>query len=92
MATIVRLVGYYVTPWSSVDGERRGDLLTEPLIYTLSVTISALITLNCVYPPIFQIVAVVLLAIVHAIYPSFVSVKRIPTVVAAAVSKDNKLA
>ena len=50
MATLVRLVGYHVSPYSSTDGVH-GDLLTDPLVYTLTVSIAALITLSFVYPP-----------------------------------------
>lgn len=39
VGTAVRLVGYYLTPYSSKDGGR-GDLFTEPLCYSFTILIS----------------------------------------------------
>ena len=80
MATLVRLVAYYISPWSSSDGGRSGDLLTDPLVYTFTVTVAGLVTLGFVYPPAFNLFALVVLAFAHAIWPSNISTKRIPTV------------
>jgi hypothetical protein len=85
MATAVRLCSYYITPFSSSDGGRRGDLVTDPLVYTLSVSLAALVTLSFVYPPVFSLAALGVVALVHKVCPSSVA-SRFP-----ALAHQNKL-
>ena len=80
MATAVRLCSYYITPFSSSDGGRRGDLVTDPLVYTLSVSLAALVTLGFVYPPVFSLTALGAVALLHKVYPSSIA-SRFPALV-----------
>jgi hypothetical protein len=50
VGTVVRLLGYFVLPFSSIDG-RRGDLFTEPTIYSFNILLSGYLTAAFVYPP-----------------------------------------
>merc|ERR1711970_259400 len=50
VGTVVRHLGYYVLPFSSTDGVR-GDLFTEPTIYTFNILLSGYLTAAFVYPP-----------------------------------------
>jgi len=50
VGTIVRLLGYWVLPFSSTDG-KRGDLFTEPTIYSFNILLSGYLTTAFVYPP-----------------------------------------
>jgi hypothetical protein len=50
VGTIVRLLGFWVLPFSSVDGER-GDLFTEPTMYSFNILLSGYLTAAFVYPP-----------------------------------------
>jgi hypothetical protein len=50
VGTIVRLLGYFVLPFSSIDGVR-GDLFTEPTIYSFNILLSGYLTAAFVYPP-----------------------------------------
>merc|ERR1712054_451389 len=50
VGTVVRLLGYFVLPFSSTDG-RRGDLFTEPTIYSFNILLSGYLTSAFVYPP-----------------------------------------
>merc|ERR1712178_28380 len=47
---VVRLLGYFVLPYSSIDGVR-GDLFTEPSIYSFNILLSGYLTAAFVYPP-----------------------------------------
>jgi len=85
MATLVRLCSYYITPFSSSDGGRRGDLVTEPIVYTLSVSLAALVTLGFVYPPVFSLAALGAMALTQKVMPSSVP-SRFPALV-----RQNKL-
>ncbi len=80
MATLVRICSIYITPYSSTDGGRRGDLVTDQIVYTLSVSLAALCTLNFVYPPIVSLGALIICALLHKIYPSSVP-SRYPALV-----------
>jgi len=79
MATLVRLVGFFVTPYSSADGGRRGDLFTEPLVYTLYVSMAAFVTLSFVFPPVVGLAALFIFAAVEAATPTKLSAKLIPS-------------
>merc|ERR1712187_121284 len=50
VGTVVRLLGYFVLPFSSTDGVR-GDLFTEPSIYSFNILLSGYLTAAFVYPP-----------------------------------------
>jgi hypothetical protein len=50
VGTVVRLLGYFVLPYSSTDGTR-GDLFTEPTIYSFNILLSGYLTSAFVYPP-----------------------------------------
>merc|ERR1712110_786107 len=50
VGTVVRLLGYFIMPFSSIDGVR-GDLFTEPSIYTFNILLSGYLTAAFVYPP-----------------------------------------
>merc|ERR1711920_289389 len=50
VGTLVRLMGYWVLPYSSTDGVR-GDLFTEPSIYAFNILMSGTITAGFVVPP-----------------------------------------
>merc|ERR1712070_53413 len=50
VGTIVRLLGFSVLPFSSIDGVR-GDLFTEPTIYSFNILLSGYLTAAFVYPP-----------------------------------------
>jgi hypothetical protein len=50
VGTVVRLLGYFVLPFSSTDGVR-GDLFTEPTIYSFNILLSGYLTTAFVYPP-----------------------------------------
>ena len=73
MATLVRICSYYITPYSSTNGQRRGDLVTDPLVYTLSVSLAALVTLSFVYPPVFLLTLLGALVVTHHFIPSAVT-------------------
>jgi hypothetical protein len=50
VGTVVRLLGFFVLPFSSTDGVR-GDLFTEPSIYSFNILLSGYLTAAFVYPP-----------------------------------------
>merc|ERR1719197_628924 len=50
VGTVVRLLGYFILPYSSTDGVR-GDLFTEPTIYSFNILLSGYLTAAFVYPP-----------------------------------------
>merc|ERR1719181_790468 len=49
VGTVVRLLGYFVLPFSSIDGVR-GDLFTEPSLYSSNILLSGYLTAAFVYP------------------------------------------
>lgn len=67
-ATMVRLVGYYVCPFSTT--KRKGDLLTDPFIYTLSTGLATFTTLAFVYPPVVNVAALISIAVVEFANPT----------------------
>jgi len=73
--TAVRLVGYYVTPYSSTDGAR-GDLFTEPLCYTFTILLSGYLVFAFVYPPVWLLLSLGIYAIAHHVWPPQVFVRR----------------
>ena len=77
-ASLVRLVLYHVTPYTSIDGKRRGDLITDPLVYTLGVSLATLVTLSYVYPPELLMVLLLLVSVIELINPSKIRSRPIP--------------
>ena len=70
-ATMVRLVGYYVCPFSTTTGN--GDLLTDPFVYTLSTGLATFTTLAFVYPPIINVAALISIGLVEYFCPTKIS-------------------
>jgi len=75
VGTVVRLLGFWVLPYSSTDG-RRGDLFTEPSIYSFNILLSGYLTAAFVYPPKWLLVS--LLCYIHHYnkQPPKISTKR----------------
>jgi hypothetical protein len=51
VGTVVRLLGYYILPYTSADRQVPGDLFTEPAIYSQNILLSGVLTAGFVYPP-----------------------------------------
>jgi len=68
VGTIVRLLGYFVLPFSSVDGTR-GDLFTEPVNYTLNILLSGYISAGFVYPPVWLLLSLLVYATAYRFWP-----------------------
>ena len=77
VGTIVRLLGYFVLPFSSVDGAR-GDLFTEPVNYTLNILLSGYITAGFVYPPRILILSLFLYVWAYPFWPPSLAARRRP--------------
>merc|ERR1719217_1484786 len=75
VGTVVRLLGFWVLPYSSTDC-RRGDLFTEPSIYSFNILLSGYLTAAFVYPPKWLLVS--LLCYIHHYnkQPPKISTKR----------------
>eukprot|EP01063_Lacrimia_lanifica_P001529 TRINITY_DN10775_c0_g1_i3.p1 TRINITY_DN10775_c0_g1~~TRINITY_DN10775_c0_g1_i3.p1 ORF type:complete len:324 (+),score=64.68 TRINITY_DN10775_c0_g1_i3:76-1047(+) len=67
-ATLVRLYSFAVVPFTSVDGPL-GDLVTEPVIHTLSVSAAVLVTLPFVFPAELGFFLVLGMAVLRRVYP-----------------------
>ena len=74
MATLVRIIVYFVTPWSSVNGKHAGDLSTEPFIHTLAIGTASLVSTAFVYPPWMLVVVLNILALMKVIFPPRIAV------------------
>ena len=90
-ATLVRLVLYHITPYSSIDGIRRGDLFTEPLVYTLGVSLATLVTLAFVYPPELFLLLYLIFAIIEKLNPSKMRSGLLPKVIELKREQDDKI-
>lgn len=78
VGTIVRLLGYFVLPYSSYDGgpkgtPGRGDLFIEPTIYSFNILLSGFLTAAFVYPPHFLIGSLSLYAVAQYYMPPRIS-------------------
>jgi hypothetical protein len=75
VGTVVRLLGYFILPFSSIDG-RRGDLFTEPTNYSFNILLSGYLTAAFVYPPKWLLASLLCYASWHKIQPPRISIKR----------------
>jgi len=75
VGTIVRLLGYFVLPFSSTDGIR-GDLFTEPSIYSFNILLSGYLTAAFVYPPKYVLSSLALYAYWYDKQPPKISLRR----------------
>lgn len=84
VGTVVRLLGYFVLPYTSnrrmVRGEvkegRRGDLFTEPTIYSFNILLSGFLTAGFVYPPKYLLGSLGVYALAQYAYPVRMSLRR----------------
>ena len=74
VGTVVRLLGWFVLPYSSTDGVR-GDLFTEPTIYSFNILLSGYLTAAFVYPPKYLLGSLLLYAITNVFYPPRISTR-----------------
>jgi len=72
-ATLVRILSYYIYPWSSKNG-KYGDLSVNPVIYTGSVSTAALICTIYVYDPfiVFIVLGILFLAKLYFGHPDII--------------------
>jgi len=77
VGTIVRLLGFFVLPFSSVDGAR-GDLFIEPVNYTINILLSGYITVGFVYPPFLNLASLLLFVAAHPYYKTALSARLRP--------------
>jgi len=86
VGTVVRLLGYFVLPYSSVEAQllekknensHRGDLFTEPTIYSFNILLSGYLTAAFVYPPKYLLGTLVLYAAFYDYYPHRVHSARL---------------
>lgn len=85
VGTVVRLLGYFILPYTSVtSGQkegagdvvgRRGDLFTEPVMYSFNILLSGYLTAAFVYPPKYLLGSLGLYAAAHFIWPPRVSAR-----------------
>jgi hypothetical protein len=77
VGTIVRLLGFFVLPFSSTDGVR-GDLFTEPSIYSFNILLSGYLTAAFVYPPKWVLSSLLLYVHWYNKQPPRISMRRRP--------------
>lgn len=75
VGTVVRLLGFFILPFSSIDG-RRGDLFTEPTIYSFNILLSGYLTAAFVYPPKLVLASLLCYASWYRIQPPRISIRR----------------
>jgi len=75
VGTVVRLLGYFVLPYSSTDG-KVGDLFTEPTIYSFNILLSGYLTAAFVYPPKWVLSSLLFYAYWYKKQPPKISVQR----------------
>jgi hypothetical protein len=75
VGTVVRLLGYNILPYSSTDG-RRGDLFTEPTIYSFNILLSGYLTSAFVYPPKLVLASLLCYVYWYTIQPPRISLQR----------------
>jgi len=75
--TVVRLLGFFVLPFSSTGG-RRGDLFTEPINYSFNILLSGYFCAMFVYPAFWLLLALVLYAVAYDFIPPRISVRLRP--------------
>ena len=66
-------MGYFVLPYTSVDRESttggRGDLFTEPVVYSFNILLSGYLIAAFVYPPKWLVASLVLYVMAYPIWP-----------------------
>lgn len=77
VGTVVRLLGYFVLPFSSINGSR-GDLFTEQLNYCTNILLSGYICASFVYHPAWLVVSVIVYAFYQYLHPHTVSANMRP--------------
>lgn len=75
VGTVVRLLGYFVLPFSSIDG-KRGDLFTEPTNYSFNILLSGYLTAAFVYPPKYLLGSLLAYAAWYHKQPPKISLRR----------------
>jgi hypothetical protein len=75
VGTIVRLLGFFVLPYSSTDGVR-GDLFTEPTLYSFNILLSGYLTAAFVYPPKWVLSSLLCYAYWYGKQPPKISTRR----------------
>jgi len=75
VGTVVRLLGFFVLPYSSVDGTR-GDLFTEPTMYSFNILLSGYLTAAFVYPPKWVLSSLLCYVYWYNIQPPRISMRR----------------
>jgi hypothetical protein len=75
VGTIVRLLGFFVLPYSSTDGVR-GDLFTEPSLYSFNILLSGYLTAAFVYPPKWVLSSLLCYVYWHGKQPPKISMRR----------------
>merc|ERR1712110_900822 len=75
VGTVVRLLGYFILPFSSIDG-RRGDLFTEPTMYSFNILLSGYLTTAFVYPPKLVLASLLCYAYWYNKQPPKISIQR----------------
>merc|ERR1719478_1257885 len=75
VGTVVRLLGYFVLPYSSTDG-KIGDLFTEPSLYSFNILLSGYLTAAFVYPPKWVLASLLCYASWYKIQPPRISMRR----------------
>lgn len=89
VGTVVRLLGFFVLPFSSIDGAR-GDLFTEPAIYSFNILLSGYLTAAFVYPPKHVLSSLLLYVAWWNKQPPRISMKKRPMVENADQAPDTK--
>jgi hypothetical protein len=77
VGTVVRLLGWFVLPYSTTNGIR-GDLFTEPSIYSFNILLSGYMVVAFVYPPRWLMGSLLLYVIAKQFYPPRLSIHRRP--------------
>mmetsp|Transcript_117809 Transcript_117809/g.367078 ORF Transcript_117809/g.367078 Transcript_117809/m.367078 type:complete len:300 (+) Transcript_117809:82-981(+) len=75
VGTVVRLLGFWVLPYTSTDGVR-GDLFTEPSIYSFNILLSGYLTAAFVYPPKWVLSSLLLYVYWYRLQPPRISMRR----------------
>jgi len=75
VGTVVRLLGYFVLPFSSTDGVK-GDLFTEPSMYSFNILLSGYLVAAFVYPPKWVLSSLLFYVLHYNKQPPRISMKR----------------
>jgi len=75
VGTVVRLLGFHVLPFSSTDGVK-GDLFTEPSIYSFNILLSGYLVAAFVYPPKWVLSSLLCYVYWYQIQPPKISMRR----------------